>query len=135
MNVQKDAMINSALEVSSQISGIVDSIQALNVKIKDASKAVKAAKEAIDDKIAVATYTAVMDGTITGKNAEERKLATDAFLVNLKKSPALELLIKALMINDGYLADYQAQHKNLELRLAALKIEQETNIAIMGLLK
>ena len=127
--MDKEALIREAKELSARIESTVSDLQQVYLQVKQYRRSIKERKEQWENFVTTEVFRAVMSGAITGKNAEERKLSTDNFIALLKGKSGQDY--DNLMAVENGIDNYQTQAKNLEIRLSAMKLEQELNIAIL----
>lgn len=103
---------------------------------KDARLNLRSAKENIESAETILVYEESRNPSSdlkAGKNAEERKLALDYFLINARNGK-LKSFKLAVIAAEQIVADCDTEAKNIEAKIAAIKADLNGCIAILGVL-
>lgn len=113
-----------------------DSLIAAYKEHKDARLKLKDQKSAAESAETILIYEESRNPASdlkAGKNAEERKLALDYFLIKARDGK-LKSFIQCVQAAESDIADLDAEIKSLESKIAAIKAELSGCIAILGVL-
>ena len=131
---QKVSIIEEIQQKSGEIEEVGNRLAQLHLELGGAKRAALEASRTYEAEKAIAVYREMAkpgNSLQAGKNAEERKVARDAFDVGLDRG-ALKGYLQNLDLAQERVSDISSEITSLQARFDAMKIVHQGNIAVLG---